>query len=568
MPRYNDVPWNAAMQNHRHHRRKVSRYLRTRRTKTPSAPSSSNDCYQKICFNPQEFYTIRQISSTGFYRAHFGPDFDWAGRRPAPTDGIMPEVEMVEGEAISQEEANAPGWQTALSKNKRSPRQQEGASTQSVGTAGRCTATAQGVIRRLAAASRLPRLPRSHIRVIVRPKGGLDLKKVSLIRLAQALATAANLSPEDTKEDIVCPNLTQNILVVSTPESKNAGAYAALCLIRLGSTDYQVSAYTAASDDTCKGIIRGVDVDIDAQQLAAMIVNQRNPKAMEVHRIKDTTTVVILFKVCRGCAVNDPAEDHQCQPKCALCGGAHLTADKSCRHRFQVPFVVRQRRRRRKRAKKHLRAQEGPTSRDSSVAPPSRLRSPSPAFGKRRSRSRGRSGSRGRPRSKGRSLSKLRFQEAPTTWAERAKPRPAQQPAQVTHAALPEQKEDPRIAFLLQENASLKAQLQQMRVEFEALKNSAQAPVRPSSAEPRPAKRRIGTEGEVAAASDSAVLGAIRDLQKSLARQAECFDLVACKVAMIESRLGLGENSFVPVTPVSLVFPGVPRYANGSGPRN
>ncbi|KAH7935477.1 hypothetical protein HPB52_008444 [Rhipicephalus sanguineus] len=409
----------------------------------------------------------------------------------------MPEVEMVEGEAISQEEANAPGWQTALSKNKRSPRQQEGASTQSVGTAGRCAATAQGVVRRLAAASRLPRLPRSHIRVIVRPKGGLDLKKVSLIRLSQALATAANLSPEDTKE-----------------ESKNAGAYAALCLIRLGSTDYQVPAYTAASDDTCKGIIRGVDVDIDAQQLAAMIVNQRNPKAMEVHRIKDTTTVVILFsglkKVRRGCAVNDPAEDHQCQPKCALCGGAHLTADKSCRHCFQVPFVVRQRRRRRKRAKKHLRAQEGLTSRDSS---------------------------------------------APTTWAERAKPRPAQQPAQVTHAALPEQKEDPRIAFLLQENASLKAQLQQMRVEFEALKNSAQAPVRPSSAEPRPAKRRIGTEGEVAAASDSAVLGAIRDLQKSLARQAECFDLVAYKVAVIESRLGLGENSFVPVTPVSLVSP-------------
>ncbi|KAH7932231.1 hypothetical protein HPB51_029464 [Rhipicephalus microplus] len=26
-----------------------------------------------------------------------------------------------------------------------------------------------------------------------------------------------------------------------------------------------------------------------------MIVNQRNPKAMEVHRIKETTTVVVLF---------------------------------------------------------------------------------------------------------------------------------------------------------------------------------------------------------------------------------------------------------------------------------
>ncbi|KAH7939293.1 hypothetical protein HPB52_010136 [Rhipicephalus sanguineus] len=149
---------------------------------------------------------------------------------------------------------------------------------------------------------------------------------------------------------------------------------------------------------------------------------------------------------------------------------AQLTADKSCRHRFQVPFVVRQRRRRRKHAKKNLRAQEGLTSRDSSVAPPTKMRSPSPAFGKRRSHSRERSRSRGRPRSKGRSLSRRGFREAPTTWAERAKQSPAQQPAQVTHAALPEQKEDPRIALLLQENASLKAHLQQMRVEFEALK--------------------------------------------------------------------------------------------------
>lgn len=128
--------------------------------------------------------------------------------------------------------------------------------------------------------------------------------------------------------------------------------------------------------------------------------------------------------------------------------------------------------------------------------------------------------------------------------------------------ALPEQKEDPRVAFLIQENATLKAQLQQMRVEFEALRNSAQPPARPSSVERRPAKRRIGPEGEVAAASDSAVLEAIKELQKSVMRQAECFDLVARKVAVIESRLGLGENSLVvPVTPVSLVpqaGPGMP----------
>ncbi|KAL1467297.1 hypothetical protein MTO96_026220 [Rhipicephalus appendiculatus] len=214
----------------------------------------------------------------------------------------------------------------------------------------------------------------------------------------------------------------------------------------------------AASDDTCKGFVRGVD--IDEQQLAAMNINQRNSKAMEVHRIKETTTVVILFS--------------------------------------------------------GLKAQEGLTSRDSSAAPPPRMRSSLPAVGRRHSRSKGCSRSCGRSCSKGRSRSRLHFQEAPITWTDRAKPKQAQQPAQVTHAALPEQKKYPRIAFILQENASLKAQLQQMRVEFEALKNSAQAPTRPSSAEAQPVKRRIGAEGEVAAASDSDVLGAIRDSQKRL----------------------------------------------------
>ncbi|KAH8030753.1 hypothetical protein HPB51_011593 [Rhipicephalus microplus] len=149
---------------------------------------------------------------------------------------------VVDGEVISQEEANAPGWQTVFGKNKRSPRQQASASSQSGGTAGHRMATARGVVRSLAASSRLPRLPRSHIRVIVRPKRGLDFKKVSLIRLAQAPATAAKLSPEETLKDIVCLNITQNIVVVSTPASCNAGAYVALRLSRLGSTEYHVSA--------------------------------------------------------------------------------------------------------------------------------------------------------------------------------------------------------------------------------------------------------------------------------------------------------------------------------------
>ncbi|KAH7964168.1 hypothetical protein HPB51_027594 [Rhipicephalus microplus] len=177
----------------------------------------------------------------------------------------MPEVEMVEREEISHEEVNRPGWTTALDRNKKArvetPVFVGNASL--VGSKGGCrTAAPLGAMKRLAAASRLPRLPRDHIRIIVRPRDGLDVRKVSQIRLAQAIAMAAALALAETEGDIVCPNITQNILVVSTPEKKNANAYAAIQQIRISEGMYHVAAYVAAPDNTCKGVIRGVDTEV------------------------------------------------------------------------------------------------------------------------------------------------------------------------------------------------------------------------------------------------------------------------------------------------------------------
>lgn len=313
----------------------------------------------------------------------------------------MPEVEMVEGVEITPEEARCPGWTTATGKNKKA-RQEAPKSTpspvkQGGGRGGRRTAAPRNALKKLAAASRLPNLPRDHIRVIVRPRGGLDVKKISTIRVAQALAMAAALSPDEVGEDIVCPNNVQNIYVVSTPEERNARAYAIVQQIRLREGVFEVAAYMAASDNTCKGVVRGVDAEFNDAQLHSMIVNHRNPTALEVRRIKTTTTVIVLFdglrvpnfvmcgagmlpcalykrqvdvcygcgelghradvcptpsvKKCRGCGAASPTEDHQCEARCGICGGRHPTADRKCEQRFQTPYVVRRRRRRRRRKK-------------------------------------------------------------------------------------------------------------------------------------------------------------------------------------------------------------------------
>lgn len=88
---------------------------------------------------------------------------------------------VVEGEDISQEEANRPGWTTAMGRNKKA---KPGPTVPDRGNEGRAetkggrrTAGPQSAIKRLVAASRLPRLPRDHIRIIVRPRDGLDVKK-------------------------------------------------------------------------------------------------------------------------------------------------------------------------------------------------------------------------------------------------------------------------------------------------------------------------------------------------------------------------------------------------------
>ncbi|KAL1466695.1 hypothetical protein MTO96_026462 [Rhipicephalus appendiculatus] len=182
-----------------------------------------------------------------------------------------------------------------------------------------------------------------------------------------------------------------------------------------------------------------------------MVVNRRNPEALGVRRIKRTPTIVVLFegqkvpkhvyfegvrypctlyrrqvdvcyacgelghrsdvcpngegqKKCRGCGMSSPLEDHQCDPKCSICGGAHQTADRKCRHRFQMPYIVRQRRRRRRRQDQEAQKATGP--RGSGAAGGGDAAAGRRASSRRQSASTGRYGSRERSGSRVRSRSR------------------------------------------------------------------------------------------------------------------------------------------------------------------
>ncbi|XP_075743945.1 putative cation-transporting ATPase 13A5 [Rhipicephalus microplus] len=129
--------------------------------------------------------------------------------------------------------------------------------------------------------------------------------------------------------------------------------------------------------------------------------------------------------------MQSPSPDHQCDPTCAICGGAHPTADRKCRKRFQVPYIVRQRRRRRRRRARRgsdtAGGEEGLAEEESfSSAHRSRSASRGRSRSRGRSGSKSRSGSRGRDkgssrsRSRGRSGSKGRVQKQ-MSWADKAR---------------------------------------------------------------------------------------------------------------------------------------------------
>ncbi|KAK8788335.1 hypothetical protein V5799_021888 [Amblyomma americanum] len=223
----------------------------------------------------------------------------------------------------------------------------------------------------------MPRLPEEEIKIVVRPKGGLDIVKDGAPTVTAVIFAAAGITGDESAEDKVCPNLHQNVVVFSTPKRTNADRYAKMRQIHIQGKPHDVNAYETAPDNTTKGVIRGIPIEDRPRELDDNIVNPRNPLPLAAKRIGTTTTVVIAFDglkvpnlvrygatlvrctlyrkqidicyqcgrlghrvdvcpnsanpICRGCGVHYPDQGHQCSPKCNLCDGAHMTADKACK---------------------------------------------------------------------------------------------------------------------------------------------------------------------------------------------------------------------------------------------
>ncbi|KAH6925710.1 hypothetical protein HPB50_008879 [Hyalomma asiaticum] len=264
--------------------------------------------------------------------------------------------------------------------------------------------------------SRMPRLPAGDYKL-----GPMEINR-------GIYKAAAGIAFEERESDVICPNKTQNILVVSTCDPDRADQYRQIRPINVRGTVHEVAAYETAPEDTSKGVIKGIPLDETPGNIRAALVTARNPTVITAKKLGNTTAVIVLFSgnkvpssvcyagvitrctlyrkqidFCKQCNRIGHRSDVCPNPNDRLCPGCGAlnpnrghTWDRNCKAKYKMPFIVKQ--------MQWARIQD-----DQREAPPQargRSHSRSRSRERQRSRSTRRGSTPGRPHSRSTSTSK------------------------------------------------------------------------------------------------------------------------------------------------------------------
>ncbi|KAL1415366.1 hypothetical protein MTO96_029476 [Rhipicephalus appendiculatus] len=123
----------------------------------------------------------------------------------------------------------------------------------------------RSIVSKVLRASNMPRLPRDDIKIIVRSRDGLNIRSTCGVSLDKAIRNGAGLG--DDEMITICPNPTQNILVISTPEEKTALKIVKIKVLTIDGKRYETNAYVSAPEQMVKGIIRNIPLKYTQDQL-------------------------------------------------------------------------------------------------------------------------------------------------------------------------------------------------------------------------------------------------------------------------------------------------------------
>lgn len=257
--------------------------------------------------------------------------------------------------------------------------------------------------------SRLPPLPIDDYKVVIRPRDGLNLGAWATDKITQAIIVAAQLSVAETAQVTIRIRRDQNLVVVSTPSFESSTRVQRISTLTFETKQYDVTAYLAVPDNSCKGVITGVETRPTAEDLTenlrasgtnilyARMMGQTNAAIITFEGIKVPRLVYLwggeyscrphqprqqVCGVCLGLGhrtdicpqpeqsrcitcgtLGGAMEDHECTPHCVNCGGEHPAIDPRCPARQRPPYNKRH-------VERHLRMKEQQQRTPPSPPPP------------------------------------------------------------------------------------------------------------------------------------------------------------------------------------------------------
>ncbi|KAH9373124.1 hypothetical protein HPB48_015905 [Haemaphysalis longicornis] len=139
--------------------------------------------------------------------------------------------------------------------------------------------------------ARQPQLPREDIEIVLRPREGLDVSKISQGMLRDGILRARKLTAEGAEEDTLRINALKNIIVASTPSMERAAKYNAIKAIAIAHVTAfrEFSKLQKISEDT--GLALSPVYPHETTQAAMEATGTRRRKA--AHAAPTTTQLVI-----------------------------------------------------------------------------------------------------------------------------------------------------------------------------------------------------------------------------------------------------------------------------------
>ncbi|KAL1422152.1 hypothetical protein MTO96_022415 [Rhipicephalus appendiculatus] len=143
-----------------------------------------------------------------------------------------------------------------------------------------------------------PPLPRTDIKIIMRPKKGLAIRNFTTPQISRAVAMAGNSRQHCTGDHfIIRTRPGSNIIIASTPNVDTAQFLRWITTLTLEGKTYAINSYVAAPEDTLNGVIHGIEPGTTPEELTSNLrVRTQGVTVHSARMLGATKAAVITFE--------------------------------------------------------------------------------------------------------------------------------------------------------------------------------------------------------------------------------------------------------------------------------